>query len=222
VSQTAETNYQGVWDSRVGFGDTPALLVIDFLQGYTTEGAPLYAPGVVTAVAETPELLAAARAKGIPILHTQVRYTPPDFLDGGVWVKKAPVLKCLVEGNPFAEFCPEVRPQEGEVVLTKQYASAFFGTSLSTTLAAARVDTLIIAGCTTSGCIRATAVDSLQHGLRTIVVRECVGDRHEAPHEANLFDIDAKYGDVVGKAEVLDYLDRFDRLNSPAHINKAD
>ena len=206
MSQTAQTSYHGVWDSRVGFGDRPAVIVIDFLQGYTTEDAPLFAPGVVDAVEETPELLEVARHKEIPILHTQVRYTPPDFLDGGVWIKKAPVLKSLVEGNPYAEFCPQVRPRDGEIVITKQYASAFFGTSLVGTLAAAGIDTLIIAGCTTSGCIRATAVDAVQHGFRTIVVRDCVGDRHDGPHEANLFDINAKYGDVVTKAEVIEYL----------------
>ena len=206
MSQTAQTNYQGVWDSRVGFGEKPAVIVIDFLQGYTTEGSPLYAPGVVDAVNETPELLEIARQKGVPVLHTQVRYTPPDFIDGGVWIKKAPVLKSLVEGNPYAEFCPQVRPRDGEVVITKQYASAFFGTSLVGTLSAAGIDTLIMAGCTTSGCIRATAVDGVQHGFRTIVVRDCVGDRHDEPHESNLFDINAKYGDVVTKAEVIEYL----------------
>ena len=206
MAKTAETNYQGVWDARVGFGRTPAVIVIDFLQGYTTEGAPLYAPGVVEAVRRTPELLDVARRKGVLILHTQVRYTPPDFLDGGMWIKKAPVLQCLVEGNPYAEFCPAVHPHDGEIVITKQYASAFFGTSLVGTLAASGVDTLIITGCTTSGCIRATAVDAVQHGFRTVVVRDCVGDRHAYPHEANLFDINAKYGDVVMKAEVIEYL----------------
>ena len=206
MSKTAQANYEGVWDSRVGFGEKPALIVIDFLQGYTTEGAPLFAPGVVEAVKETPELLNVAREKRIPIMHTQVRFTPPDFRDGGAWIKKAPVLKCLVEGNPYAEFCPEVRPHDGEIIITKQYASAFFGTSLVGTLAAGGIDTLIITGCTTSGCIRATAVDTVQHGFRTIVVGECVGDRHEGPHEANLFDINAKYGDVVTKAETIEYL----------------
>ena len=206
VSQSAQTNYQGVWDSRVGFGEKPAVIVIDFMLGYTTEGAPLFAPGVVDAVNETPELLKVARQREIPIIHTQMRYTPPDFKDGGVWVKKAPVLKTLVEGNPYAELCPQVLPLDGEIVITKQYASAFFGTSLISTLAAPGIDTLIIVGCTTSGCIRATAVDALQHGFRTIVVRDCVGDRHNDPHEANLFDINAKYGDVVTKAEVIGYL----------------
>ncbi len=206
MADNAQANYQGVWDTRIGFGEKSALIVIDFLKGYTTEGSPLYAPGVVKAVSETPEVLDLARRKGVLIIHTNVRYTPPDYLDGGVWIKKAPVLKALVEGNPYAEFCDEVVPQKNEIVITKQYASAFFGTSLVSTLGAARVDTLIITGCTTSGCIRATAVDAVQHGFRTIVVRECSGDRHNDPHEANLFDINAKYGDVISKAEVIEYL----------------
>lgn len=203
---TQESNYEGVWDSRLGFGRKSAIIVIDLLQGYTTEGSPLYAPGVVECVQQMPDFLDLARAKGVPIIHTQVRYTPPNFEDGGVWVKKAPVLKDLVEGNPYAAFCEEVIPQPGEVIITKQYASAFFGTSLVATLNGLGVDTLIITGCTTSGCIRATAVDAVQHGYRPICVRECIGDRHEGPHEANLFDINAKYGDVISKAEAMEYL----------------
>ena len=203
---TQESNYEGVWDSRLGFGEKSAIIVIDLLQGYTTEGSPLYAPGVVECVQQMPDFLDLARAKGVPIIHTQVRYTQPNYEDGGVWVKKAPVLKDLVEGNPYAAFCEDVIPQPGEVIITKQYASAFFGTSLVATLNGLRVDTLIITGCTTSGCIRATAVDADQHGYRPICVRECIGDRHEGPHEANLFDINAKYGDVISKAEAMEYL----------------
>lgn len=168
---------------------------------------PLFADGVVDAVKETPELLDAARAKGVPVIHTNVRYTPPDFAEGGVWISKTPVLKNMVEGNPFAEFDPHVVPREGEVVISKHYASAFFGTALVPTLLGMGVDTLILTGCSTSGCIRATAVDTVQNGFRPIVVRECVGDRHDEPHEANLFDIQAKYGDVLSKADVLAYFD---------------
>jgi maleamate amidohydrolase len=153
-----------------------------------------------------PELLKAARKKKVPVIHTRVLYNPANFEDGGVWVRKAPVLKALVPGNKYAEFCPEVVPAKGETVIVKNYASCFFGTSLAATLTAQGVDTLIMAGCTTSGCIRASAVDAVQHGFRPIVVRECVGDRHDGPHEANLFDINAKYGDVVSKAEAIKYL----------------
>ncbi|MFS2012385.1 N-carbamoylsarcosine amidohydrolase [Azospirillum sp. CT11-132] len=206
--QSASDNYKGVWGNRIGFGERPALLVIDFMQGYTTEGAPLYAPGVVSAVAETVELLDAARRHGVPVVHTNIRYHPGHFADGGMWVRKAPVMKDMVEGNPLAAFCPEVTPRPDEVVISKQYASAFFGTSLAPMLHAMGVDTVVLTGCSTSGCIRATAVDAVQHGFRTIVVRECVGDRHDGPHEANLFDIDSKYGDVVNKQEVLDRFGR--------------
>jgi maleamate amidohydrolase len=117
-------------------------------------------------------------------------------------------MSAMVEGNLYAEFCNEVAPARGELVISKQYASAFFGTSLASTLTARGVDTVVIVGCSTSGCVRATAVDSMQHGYRTIVVRECVGDRHPSPHEANLFDIDSKYGDVISKAETMAILKR--------------
>jgi len=206
MAEKANQNYAGVWDGRLGFGKKAAIIVIDLLQGYTTEGSALYAPGVVECVKEMPDFLDLAREKGVPIIHTRVLYTLPNYEDGGIWIKKAPVLKDLVAGNPYAEFCDEVVPKEGEPVIVKQYASAFFGTSLVATLNGLDVDTLIITGCTTSGCIRATAVDAVQHGFRPICVRECIGDRHEGPHEANLFDINAKYGDVISKAEAVEYL----------------
>lgn len=205
MNDNADNNYAGVWDGRLGFGNKSALIVIDLLKGYTTEGSALYAPGVVECVKEMPELLALARSKNVNIIHTNVLYTPPHYEDGGMWIKKAPVLKDLVPGNLYAEFCDEVIPQENEIVITKQYASAFFGTSLVATLNGLGVDTLIMTGCTTSGCIRATAVDTVQHGFRPICIRECVGDRHNDPHEANLFDINAKYGDVISKQEAMDY-----------------
>lgn len=206
MPETAAKNYAGVWDGRLGFGRKTALLVIDLLQGYTLKGAPLFAPGVVKAVAEMPELLKAARAKHMPVIHTRVLYNPADYADGGIWIKKAPVLKDLIPGSRYAKFCRGVEPAKGELVITKNYASCFFGTSLAATLTAMGADTVLITGCTTSGCIRASAVDAVQHGFRPIVIRECVGDRHDGPHEANLFDINAKYGDVITKAEALKYI----------------
>ncbi|MGL9738881.1 N-carbamoylsarcosine amidohydrolase [Serratia sp. CY81684] len=208
MNDTLSDNYRGVWGQRIGFGRRPALLAIDFMQAYTTEGAPLFAPGVVSAVEESRELLACARRTGIPVIHTHIRYHAGHFADGGLWVKKAPVMKDMVAGNPLAAFCPPVAPLGDEVVLSKQYASAFFGTALAPLLVAQGIDTLLMIGCSTSGCIRASAVDAVQHGFRAMVVRECVGDRHPGPHEANLFDIDSKYGDVVHKREALDYLNR--------------
>ncbi|MCO7516587.1 N-carbamoylsarcosine amidohydrolase [Pseudomonas guariconensis] len=206
--QSASDNYQGVWGQRIGFGRKPALLLIDFMQGYTTPGAPLYAPGVVSAVEQAAGLLELARGCGTLVVHTNIRYQPGHFADGGIWVRKAPVMKDMVEGNPLAAFCAPVAPRPGEPVISKQYASAFFGTSLASLLHAQGVDTVVLAGCSTSGCIRASAVDAVQHGFRTIVVRECVGDRHPAPHEANLFDIDSKYGDVVSRQEAMEQLAR--------------
>lgn len=214
-TQAAADNYKGVWGQRIGFGCKPALLVIDFMKTYTTLGAPLFAQGVVDAVARTPRLLSAAREAGVPVIHTNILYRAHNCADGGVWVKKAPVMKALVPGSPLADFCDGVEPLPGEPVVTKQYASAFFGTGLAPMLHAEGIDTVILAGCSTSGCIRASAVDAVQHGFRTIVVSDCVGDRHIGPHEANLFDIDAKYGDVVGLDEALEEIRRIGRQAHP-------
>lgn len=208
MTVTATDNYKGVWGNRIGFGKKPAVIVIDFMKAYTTEGAPLFAPGVVAAVARTPALLASARDAGIPVIHTNILYHAPNCADGGIWVKKAPVMTAMVAGNPLAEFCDGVEPLPGEPVFTKQYASAFFGTSLAPMLHAEGIDTVVLAGCSTSGCVRATAVDAVQYGFRTIVVRDCVGDRHDGPHEANLFDIDSKYGDVVTLDEAITEMTR--------------
>ena len=199
------SNYKGVFDSRLGFGKRPALLIVDFINAYVTEGAPLFAPDVVTAVDETIPLLSLAREKQIPVLYTKVLYNK-NFRDGGIFIQKVPVLKTMVEGEPLAEIVPQLTPIESDSIIVKQYASAFFGTSLAATLTSLGVDTLLLTGCSTSGCIRASAVDGMQYGFRVIVPRECVADRHPGPHEANLFDINSKYGDVVGKAEVMEYL----------------
>lgn len=202
---TREQNYSGVFDGKVGFGAHPALLVIDFTRAYTTPGSPFFAEGVVRAVRDTVPLLAAARAAGIPVIHTKVLYHPSGA-DGGWFVRKVPALRRMVPGEPLAEIDPAVAPLPTEVVIAKQYPSPFFGTSLAPMLTALGVDTLILAGCSTSGCVRAGAIDGLQYGYRVIVPRECVGDRHDGPHDANLFDINAKYGDVVGRDEVIAHL----------------
>lgn len=182
--------------------------MIDMVNAYTFEDSPLYASGALEALTHAQRLLLHARECLIPVIHTTIRYHEPDCRDGGVWVKKAPVMKAMVEGNPHADFCEAVCPRDGELVVTKQYASAFFGTSLASTLYAQRIDTLVLAGLSTSGCIRATAVDGVQHGFRVMVVREAVGDRHPDPHVANLFDMDRKYADVVSLDETLSTLSR--------------
>jgi maleamate amidohydrolase len=192
--------------NRVGFGQRPALLVIDFVKAYTTPGSPLYAaPGVPDAVEASVPLLEAARAKGLPIIYTTVAYAK-DGRDGGMFVKKVPALLQLTHGSPLAQIVDELPPAENDMVVEKKYASAFFGTHIAATLTALGVDTVIMVGCSTSGCIRASAVDGMQYGFRVIVPRECVGDRAPEPHEANLFDINGKYGDVVALDEVLDYI----------------
>ena len=205
MSESLQQNYAGVFDGRIGFGKRAAVLVVDFIRAYTTPGAPLYAAAVVEAVRQTVDVLAAARRKGVLVIYTRVIYNPSG-IDGGIFVQKVPVLRTLVEGEPLAEIVPELPPARADVILNKQYASAFFGTSLAAMLTAQGVDTVIITGCSTSGCVRATAVDGMQHGFRVIVPRECVGDRRAEPHEANLFDIHSKYGDVVSRAEALAWL----------------
>ena len=205
MSETRETNYQGVFDSRIGFGQRPCVLVIDFIKAYTTKGAAFFGQGVVDAVEATVSLLAAARKADVPIIYTKVLYHPSG-MDGGLFVKKVPALRTLIEGEPLAEIDPRISPMPEDLVIVKNYPSCFFGTSLASTLTGLGVDTLILTGCSTSGCVRAAAIDAIQFGYRVIVPRECVGDRHNAPHDANLFDINAKYGDVLAKSEVIAHL----------------
>lgn len=206
-SDTLENNYRNVFDGASGFGKKPAIVVIDFVRAYTTQSSPLYAPAVIDAVRETAVLLKAARRAKLPVIFTRVEYHPSG-IDGGIFVRKVPALRMLVAGEPMGELHPDLEAQPDELVLVKNYASAFFGTTLAATLTAQGVDTVIITGCSTSGCVRASAVDAMQHGFRVVVPRECVGDRHPAPHEANLFDINAKYGDVLPLASVLQLIEK--------------
>jgi maleamate amidohydrolase len=188
-------------------GRRPALLVVDFVRAYLEPGSPLYA-GVEDARAAAVQLLAAARAAGIPVMHTNVAYEPGGA-DGGVFFRKLPALASFERGRhpELAAFAEGLEPAPGEPVFTKQYASAFFGTGLAEALRERGVDTLLIAGLSTSGCVRASAVDACQHGFVPLVVREAVGDRHPAPHEANLFDLQAKYAEVIPLLEAERYLD---------------
>jgi nicotinamidase-related amidase len=190
-------------------GAKPALLVVDFVRAYLVPGSPLYA-GVEQARAAAARLLTAARAAGIPVMHTNVAYEPGGA-DGGVFFRKLPALASFERGRhpELAAFAEGLEPRPGEPVFTKQYASAFFGTKLEEALRALGVDTLLVAGVSTSGCVRATAVDACQHGFVPLVVREAVGDRHPAPHEASLFDLQAKYAEVIPLAEAERYLSMF-------------
>lgn len=189
---------------RVGFGERPALIVIDFFMGMLR--GPL-GSNLDAEIAATQRLLAAAREKDLPIVHTTVRYDKGCH-DGGVFLKKIPSLRVLEEGTGMSDFDPRVEPHPGEHIIVKKHQSAFFGTNLAALLTHRAVDTLIVTGCSTSGCVRATVFDACAHGYRTIIVREAVGDRSRAAHEANLFDMDAKSGDVVSLDEALAYLGR--------------
>ena len=190
--------------SRVGFGQRPALLAVDFITGFTDLRSPL-AGDLDAQLAATNELLVPARAAGIPVIFSTVAYDA-ELQEAGVWIRKIPANRWLVEGSEWTEVDKRLDQRAGETTLVKKYASCFFGTDLAARLVSRRVDTLIIAGCTTSGCVRATAVDACSYGFHTIVVEEAVGDRADLPHAASLFDIDAKYGDVVQLHEALSYL----------------
>jgi maleamate amidohydrolase len=191
---------------RGGFGRRPALVVIDMTLGFTDPESPL-ACDLEEPVASIQKLLDSARRARIPVAFTTVAYRESDKLTAAAFIDKIPALLTLEAGSRWAEIDPRIAPRETGPVLNKLFASGFYGTGLPSLLAAAGVDTLIVTGASTSGCVRATAVDALQYGYRPIVPREAVGDRNPDAHEANLYDIDAKYGDVVPVDEVLEYLE---------------
>lgn len=207
MSESLSENYaRGGFGKALQPGQRPALLIIDFVRAYLEPNSPLYA-GVEQARADCETLLRAARAASIPVVHTNVVYQPGGR-DGGVFFRKVPALKCFEAGaHPdLAAFAEGLDPLPGETVISKQYASAFFGTSLASTLTSLGVDSVLIAGLSTSGCVRASTVDCVQHGFIPLVVREAVGDRAPGPHEANLFDLQAKYAEVIHLADALRYL----------------
>ena len=193
--------------ARAGFGQglpwgtRPALVLVDMIRAYFEPGAAFYM-GSDECLSAAARLLGTARQAAIPILFTRVEYDS-DGISGGLFVRKIPALRRLVAGDPLGEIMPEVAPGDREIVVVKQYASAFFGTSLAATLRTLGVDTLIITGVSTSGCVRATAVDALQHGYRVLVPRDGVADRALDAHNGSLLDIDAKYGDVVSIDEAI-------------------
>ena len=190
---------------KIGFGDRPALIVIDMIKGFTNPNMPLGADLTSQLAAQKP-LLDVARQRGIPVIFSTVIYNDADLKDAGLWAIKMKGTATLKAGTEAIEVDPQLAMQPGDSLLVKKYASCFFGTDLVPRLMNQRVDTLIITGCTTSGCVRATAVDSVQNGFRPMVVREAVGDRSAAAHEQSLFDLNAKYADVVSLDETLQYL----------------
>ncbi|MEO0030841.1 MAG: hypothetical protein RIS94_599 [Pseudomonadota bacterium] len=196
-----QANYKGAFDGRLPFGKRPALLVIDLVEAYLQPGSPLYA-GIETALESAARLRDAAHSAHIPVIFTNVEYAPGGA-DGGVFYRKVPALAVFQSGNPLGAFPAALKPEGGDLLVTKRYASAFFGTHLAATLTSMGVDTVLICGTSTSGCVRATALDACQHGFVPFVVSDACGDRHHAPHEANLFDLQAKYAEVVDEATAI-------------------
>ena len=191
---------------RAGFGQRPALVVVDVNVGFTDPASPLVCEleDVVLAIQQ---LLGETRKAGFPVVFTTVSYSEGDKVAARAFIDKIPALLTLEAGSRWVEIDPRIAPLPGEPVLNKLFASAFFGTPLAALLTAAGCDSVIVTGASTSGCVRATVVDALQHGFRPLVPREAVGDRNPDAHAANLYDMDTKYADVVSLAEALEHLE---------------
>jgi maleamate amidohydrolase len=202
------TNYaRAGYHARQQWGMRPALLLVDFARAYYEPDSPLFGgEGCEAARQGAIRLLAAARPLGVPVIFTEVRYAKGG-LDGGVFYRKAQPLRVFQQGDPLGDLVEGLDRREGELMVTKQYPSAFFGTALAATLTAMGVDTLLVGGLTTSGCVRASVVDAMCHGFVTLVVRDACGDRAPEPHEANLFDMSAKYADVIDGDEAAAWLE---------------
>jgi maleamate amidohydrolase len=187
--------------NRIGFGRRSALLIVDFTVGFNDPA--LFGGGNIdAAIKRTAGLLQFFREKKLPVAFTRVVYAD-DGSDAGVFCLKAPNLRMLTETHPAGQVVPELKPLPGELVVRKTQASAFFGTGLAAWLVQQGCDTVVVTGCTTSGCVRASVVDALSYNFRPIVARDCVGDRAAAPHEANLFDMAQKYADVLERDEIV-------------------
>lgn len=202
------TDYAGAGFGRVlSGGARPALILVDFARAYFEPASPLYAE-VDAERAAAIVLRAAAVRRGAPVVFTRVEYVSGDpARDGGHFYRKIAALACFDLGNPLGDFTPPLAPGPDDTVVTKHYPSAFFGTDLAQTLRARDVDTCVIAGLTTSGCVRATALDALCHGFIPLVVADACGDRDRATHAANLFDLAAKYADVITAEAAVRYLE---------------
>ena len=204
-AEAKEVYAQSGLGASVTLGSRPAVLVIDFSCGFTDPECSL-GSDMTEAVEQTKRLLDAARAKRLPVVYTTIGFDA-SLKDGGLWMQKVPSLADLQIGGKWVEIDPRLEPRDDETIVMKKCASGFFGTNLASILVSQGVDTVVLCGATTSGCVRGTAVDLLQYGWPTIVPRECVADRAQAPHEANLFDIQAKYADVVSVDDALAYLE---------------
>jgi maleamate amidohydrolase len=204
--ELAENERRGL--TRVlGFGASPAVVIVDFTRAFTEPGEAMPLAADFTAEIEaTTELVASARSAGVPVYYTSAQYDEPDLADAGIWAKKVPATVTLRAGTAGVELDPRLGRREDEALVLKKYASAFFGTDLASRLTARGVDTILLCGCTTSGCVRASAVDGLQNGFRVMVVREAVGDRNPAAHRQSMLDMQAKYADIVALDDSIGYL----------------
>jgi maleamate amidohydrolase len=192
--------------NRIGFGRRSALLIVDFTVGFNDP--KLFGGGNIDpAVKRSVQLLDFFRRKKLPVAFTRVVYAD-DGSNAGVFAMKAPNIRMLTESHPAGQVVPELKPKMGELVIRKTEPSAFFGTGLAPWLVQQGADTVVVAGCTTSGCVRASVVDALSHNFRPIVARDCVGDRALGPHEANLFDMSQKYADILERDEIMAALER--------------
>jgi len=207
MTDSLDQNYaRAGYHARQTWGTRPALILVDFAQAYFDPASPLFGgDGCATARDNAVTLVAAARATQTPVIWTEVRYVQGGA-DGGVFFRKAPPLRVFEKDNPLGDLAQGLTRLSREIMVTKQYPSAFFGTSLAATLTAQRVDSVLIAGLTTSGCVRASCVDAMSHGFITLIVSDACGDRAPGPHEANLFDMSAKYADLVTTDEAARYL----------------
>jgi maleamate amidohydrolase len=197
-------------------GRRPALVVVDLTRGFTEDGFPT-GSDLTEVVTATARLVEAARAAGVLTVFTTIAYTPAEARgDAVAWLRKAPGMRALVAGSPASAVDPRLPVTSTDHMISKKGASAFSGTPLGTLIAGAGCDSVLVCGATTSGCVRATAVDAVQAGYDTLVVRECVGDRARGPHDAALFDLQAKYADVVNLHDVLDHLAGLARPEVPA------
>ena len=207
MKENLDENYaRAKYHSAQQWGNRPALLLIDFAQAYFDENMPLFGgAGCQLALDNAARLAPAARKLGIPVIFTEVKYTPGGA-DGGAFYSKVPALSCFDAGTDSQRLADGLVMEHNDIQISKQYPSAFFGTSLDATLRWLKVDTLLLTGVTTSGCVRATCIDSISYGFVTLVVSDAVGDRAQGPHDANLYDMSAKYADLCTTDEAIDYL----------------
>lgn len=195
----------GYGQGNIGIGERPVLLIVDFQKAFTCDSSPLGgSPLITSAVNKTKELISLAREVKFPIIYTVVGYRE-DQKDMGLWPLKVSTLSNVKLGSKWVEIDDALEVNEEDIVLTKKMPSAFFNTDLTNILICNQIDTLIITGCTTSGCIRATTIDSFSYGYRTIIAKECVGDQAIEPHQANLFDIGNRYGDILSNKQIINH-----------------